>query len=333
MTEATTVPSVTLGRTGIETSALALGAWGFGHVGAPSAQVGDDENALRILRAAFDAGIRLIDSADAYENEDRLGRFLDTVGRPNDLTIITKFGHGKGFTADQFRQSAEKSLEHLGLETIPLMMVHDPRDEEDMATVMGTGGALEGLRKLQDEGLVNSIGVATGTLGPLLQAVESGEFDCIEFPRLYTLLNRASKTSGLLDKAKELNLGTLAAAPFAGNILATGSGPEALYCYRPALPEVNEAVTRMEQVCRDLSVPLAVAALAYPLSEPLIDSVVVGVSSVEELQSDLEAIDAGLDWSELEKIAAAGQIDEALLGGPDFRRPFPENRVPTGPMR
>jgi D-threo-aldose 1-dehydrogenase len=328
------IPRVRLGRTGIETSALALGAWGFGSASAPSAQVGDDERLAALLQEAFALGVRLLDSADSYDNEDRIGRILDEVGRPSDLTVISKFGHGKGFHADQFRASAERTLGDLGIDRIDLMMVHDPRDAEDMATVMGPRGALEGMRTLQDEGLVGHIGVATGTLPPLQQAVDSGEFDCIEFPRLYTLLNPAARTSGLLEAAKERNMGTLAAAPFAGNILATGSRVEPpLYCYRPALPEVVQAVRKMEQACERLGVALPAAALAFCLTDPMVDSVVVGVSGTQELLWDIEAFDIGIDRDALEAIAAAGAVDPHLLGGPDFLKPFPTDRMPPGPLR
>ena len=85
-----------------------------------------------------------------------LGRLLPEADPPADLLIATTFGHGKGFSADQFRASAERSLRELRLDRLPLMFVHDPRTAEDMRLIMGPGGALEGLRKLQSEGLLES---------------------------------------------------------------------------------------------------------------------------------------------------------------------------------
>src|SRR6266699_3814164 len=234
------VPTTVLGRTGITVSRLALGTWGFGTASAPAAQIGDDSKLVPVLQAAFNAGVNFLDSAEVYANEERLGRLLRELDAPDDLVVATKFGHGKGFAAGQFRRSAEQSLTALGLQTLPLMMVHDPRDDADMDIVLGPGGALEGLRKLQSEGLVSHIGVATGTYAPLRRAVDCGEFDCIQFPRLYTLINRFARDSGLLRAASDRNIGTLLAAPFAGNILATGAVENALYAYWPAQPEVIE---------------------------------------------------------------------------------------------
>ena len=143
------------------------------------------------------------------------------------------------------------------------MMIHDPRNDEDMRTILGPGGALEALRQMQDQGMVGSIGVATGTLAPLKQAVDCGEFDVIQFPRLYTMLNRAAVTSGLLAAAREKNMGTLLAAPFAGNILATGvhGVDRPLYGYWEALPEVVEAVGRMQDRADELGLSIGAAGL------------------------------------------------------------------------
>ncbi|MBV9328238.1 MAG: aldo/keto reductase [Chloroflexi bacterium] len=330
MPETPRIPSVTLGRTGLVTSKLSLGTYGWGGLGPPEVRVEGDDNILALLRAAFRAGIRFINTAEAYGNEAILGRLLPEADPPSDVLIATTFGHGKGFTADQFRASAERSLRELRLQKLPLMFVHDPRTVEDMRFIMGPGGALEGLRKLQSERLVEYIGVATGTLAPLRIAVESGEFDVIQFPRLYTLLNQSALSSGLLAAARARNIGTLSAAPFGGAILATGTRvPEPLYTFSPALPEVVEAVQRMERRCTELGVSLAVAALAYNYTEPLVDVTVPGMVSVREISENVSAFDADLNRQQLESIAAAGRIDPSLLGGPEFLSAWPADRRPS----
>lgn len=324
------VPRVRIGSTGITTSQLSLGTWGIGKAAA-AATIGDDETIVRVLEAAFDAGITYLDSADMYENEDRLGRLLRQVrNKPDDLLVATKYGHGKPFTADGVRAAVEQSLAALELQTIPLMMLHDPRNDEDMDQVLSAGGALQGLRRLQDEGLVGAIGVATGTMQPLERAVESGEFGVIQFPRLYTLINRAAKTSGLLEKAREKGMGTQLAAPFTGNVLATGvrGVTNPLYAYWPAQPEVVEAVGRMQDRTDELGVTIAQAAVAYVVSEPLIDVAVIGVRSPEEVNENVASLHTGLSRADLESIATAGAVDQTLLGGPDFVWPFPLDRVP-----
>jgi D-threo-aldose 1-dehydrogenase len=324
------VPRTILGRTDLEVSKLSLGTWGFGNASAPEARIGDDDNLVAVLQATFDAGINFFDSAEAYANEERLGQLLKHVDVPDDLVVATKFGHGKGFSAEQFKRSTEQSLKDLGIEKIELMMIHDPRSQEDMDTILGKGGALEALRALQNQGLIGSLGVATGTITPLKLAVECGEFDVIQFPRLFTILNHAAMTSGLLDAAKAKNMGTLAAAPFAGNILATGvKGVERpLYGYWDAQPEVVEAVGKMQARAEELGVTLAKAALQYAVMEPKIDSVVVGITKPSELEQNVAALSPEIPRADLDSIAAAGPIDEYYIGGPEFVWPFPDDRKP-----
>jgi D-threo-aldose 1-dehydrogenase len=160
-------------------------------------------------------------------------------------------------------------------------------------------------------------------------AVESDEFDVIQFPRLYTLLNQTAKASGLLEAARARGIGTLSAAPFGGAILATGTAGEPMYTFHPALPEVVSAVGRMESRCADLGVSLAGAALAFNYTEPLVDVTVPGMMSVREIRENVSAFEVALTRAELESVADAGRIDPVLLGGPEFLTSWPADRRPT----
>lgn len=321
------VPSVRLGRTELEVGRLSIGTWGFDNSGAPARASLDDHAEIReILGLALASGMNLIDSAEVYANEKLLGRLVAELPAPSrPLVVSTKFGHGKGFTADQVSESVERSLRAWNIETIPVFMLHDARTAEHMAVIGGPGGALERLRRLQDEGLVGSIGIATGTLEPLQIAVETGEWDVIQFPRLYTLLNRAALTTGLLEAAKAKDMGTILTSPFTGNILATGARvDEPLYAFFPAMSEVVEATARIQEGADRLGISLPNAALAYPFQQELIDVVVFGVTSLAELKDDIAAIDIDATPEQLDELAAVGALDSTLLGGPSFLRSYPE---------
>jgi D-threo-aldose 1-dehydrogenase len=324
--------TTTLGRTGLTTSRIGLGAWGFANTGShPTVQVLDEEAVTALVRTAFELGVTLLDSAEVYDNEELLGRVIREIGAPDDLIVSTKFGHGKGFSGGQIRESVERSLAAFGIPSIPLFMLHDPRNDADLATIAAPDGALPELRRLQDEGLVGSIGIATGTLPPLLAAVESDEFDVIQFPRLHTLLNQSARTSGLLEKAKERDIGTILTSPFTGNILATGvRGVETpLYSFWEAQPEVVEAVAALQDAADAEGLALPEAAMAFALAEPLVDAVVIGVNTPDELRQDVAMLDRTVEAAALERLAAAGRIDQRLVGGPDYVWPFPLERMPA----
>jgi hypothetical protein len=77
-------------------------------------------------------------------------------------------------------------------------------------------------------------------------------------------------------------------------------------------------------------VSIAVAALAYNLTQPLVDVTVPGMVSVREISENVSAFfEANLTRPELESIAAAGRIDPALIGGPEFLSSWPAGRRPT----
>lgn len=321
-----------LGRSGIETHRVGLGLWGLGNTGShPAVQVLDEERVAEQIDAAFRAGLTLIDSSEAYGNEELIGRVVRSLdSRPDDLVISTKFGHGKGFKASQIRDSVERSLTAFGVDQIPLFMFHDPRDDADMDLIEQSGGALAEIRRLQDEGVVGAVGIATGTLAPLERAVASDEFDVIQFPRLYTLLNDVAKSSGLLARAKDKDIGTILTSPFTGNILATGAKgiDQPLYSFWGAQPEVVDAVSRMQDIAEEAGVSLPRAAMSYALAEPLIDVTVIGVTSPAELREDLAALDNPVAPATLAALAREGEVDPWLIGGPDFVWPFPDERMP-----
>ncbi len=318
-------------RTGLEVSKLSLGTWGFGNASAPEARIGDDDNLVAVLQATFDAGINFFDSAEAYANEERLGQLLKHVDVPDDLVVATKFGHGKGFSAEQFKRSTEQSLKDLGIEKIELMMIHDPRSQEDMDTILGKGGALEALRALQDQGLMGSLGVATGTITPLKLAVECGEFDVIQFPRLFTILNHAAMTSGLLDCGQGEEHGHARGRAVRGQhprdgregrgaARSTATGTRSPRWSRPSArcrPAPRSSVSRLpKQHCSTPS--WSRRSTRWWSASP----------SRPSSSRTSPALSPEIPRADLDSIAAAGPIDEYYIGGPEFVWPFPDDRKP-----
>jgi D-threo-aldose 1-dehydrogenase len=305
----------TLGRTGLSVSPLALGAWGWGGQGPEPTRVDSEEEVLEILKAAFAAGVNFINTAEAYQNEEIIGRVLADAAPPEDLVVATAYGHGEPMTEDAARRAVDAALARLGLDVLPLMYLHEPLEE--WSSVVGAGGALQGLRRAQDEGLLGHVGVATGALGVQQNAVSSGEIDVIQFPRLFTLVNDIARSSGLIADARGRGIGTVAAAPFGGNLLA--GGREALYVYEPASSELAAARERLEAAGRAEGIALKSAAIAYVAGEELIDSTIVGVASVSQVRENCDALRHADERDVLERIAAAAQLDPRFVGGPSFQ--------------
>jgi len=118
---------------------LALGVW----------QVPDGPECENAVRWALDAGYRHIDTAQAYGNEESVGRALHASGLPRDeVYVTTKFYPG----SDDPAVEAERSLDRLGLEYLDLYIIHWPQG--------GPTWAWPGMETARDKGYARSIGVS-----------------------------------------------------------------------------------------------------------------------------------------------------------------------------
>jgi D-threo-aldose 1-dehydrogenase len=122
----------------------------------------------------------------------------------------------------------------------------------------------------------------------------------------YMLLEQAGLEE--LEMCGEHGVSVVIGAPYASGILVLGPQPRALYNYRPARPEIIEKAERIAAVCRRHDVPLAAAALQFPLGHPSVASVIPGPRATEEVRKNLAWMRHDIPdalWAELK--------DEALI--------------------
>ena len=189
-----------LGRTGLLVSEV-----GFG--GAHVATVDEGEEALF---RAFSLGINFVETGRLYgESEYLIGRALRRLGEGAPSVHVASKTLKR--TRDGVLNELERSLAHLGLESVDIYQLNDV-DEESWAQVMASGGALEGLREAQEQGLVRFIGLTSHSAEVLWWAVESGQFDTIEVK--YSPFNREGEA--VIRLAHGRDIGVIAMKPFGG---------------------------------------------------------------------------------------------------------------------
>jgi D-threo-aldose 1-dehydrogenase len=186
----------------------------FGAIGYGAANVGNlyrelsDDEALAVLEAAWDEGIRYYDTAPHYGlglSERRLGAFLQTkprdefvlstkVGRllrpnpdfageqdlENDFAVPASLRREWDFSADGIRRSVEESLERLGLDRVDVLYLHDP-ERHDLA--LAEREAIPALAHLREEGLVRAVGVGSMVTDALLSTARTGLLDLLTIKR------------------------------------------------------------------------------------------------------------------------------------------------------
>jgi aryl-alcohol dehydrogenase-like predicted oxidoreductase len=162
-----------LGRLEHESSVLIYGGAALSRV--------DDEVADASIRLALDAGINHLDTAADYgDSELHLGRWMPDIR--DRVFLATKTGDR---SADGAYASVHRSLERLRTDRVDLIQIHAVGDVEDLDRATGSGGAIHGLVRAKDEGLVGAIGITGhGMRAPAthLEALRRYPFDTVITP-------------------------------------------------------------------------------------------------------------------------------------------------------
>jgi D-threo-aldose 1-dehydrogenase len=313
------VERVKLGSTGISVSRICFGGSGFGDM---PATYGYDVGAARAeatIKAIFDGPTNFIDTSRIYgfgRSEERIGAAIrERGGLPNGFVISTKLDRDpetNRFDGARARRSIEQSLAALGVDKIDVLHLHDPEHSASMDEVAGPMGAIEELFRIKEEGLARAVGLAAGSVDIMLPLLRQFDFDAVITHNRFTLANR--NADAMIDFAYAKGVAVLNAAPYAGGVLAKGSGAYARYVYQEASPEMLDPIRRIEAVCARHGVPPGAAALQFSTRDARVASTVCGVSKPERVQETLEwarfPIPAAL-WEELKTLRYATDDPEA----------------------
>lgn len=325
--KADALPSRQLGRTRIAVSTLGFGCAPLGDL---YARIGETQ-ARTTISAALAAGINLFDVAPLYGHglaEQRLGAVLREQKR-DAFVLSTKVGRwmnprkprgtGSGYVGglpheavidysyDGTLREYEQSLLRLGLDRIDILLIHDVdahthgREHLDARFAEAMNGAYRALARLRDEGEVKAIGVGVNEAEMCARFARAGDFDCMLLAGRYTLLEQRS-LDDFLPLAQEKGIGILMGGVFNSGILATGAVPGAKFDYHDAPEPILERVRAIEAVCARHKVPLAAAALRFPLGHPAVSSVVLGAVTPDEVARNVASLNAPVPaqlWSDL----------------------------------
>jgi D-threo-aldose 1-dehydrogenase len=205
-------------------------------------------------------------------------------------------------------RSLEQSCLRLGIARIDILLVHDidfwtiqDRDllDQRFRTLMDSG--YRALDELRSAGVIGAIGCGLNEADMCLRFAQAGNFDCMLLAGRYTLLEQ-----GALDEfmpyAEAHNVSVIIGGPYNSGILAGDVPDHATHDYKAAPRHLIERARRIAAVCQRHHVPLAAAALQFPLAHPAVTSVIPGALSAREVQQNLgylrQPIPAAL-WQEL----------------------------------
>ena len=311
-------------------------AMGFG--GAPLGNLYramPEAQAQATLDAAWDAGIRYVDTAPQYGlglSEGRIGAAIARHGRDG-LILSTKVGRLLldcppdqvtpesfvdvpqkrivfDYTYDGVMQSYQASRDRLGIANADILLVHDvdafshggSRAVSDAKVrELFDGGGYRALTELRAGGQIAAIGAGVNEWQVCERLLDLGDFDAFLLAGRYTLLEQEALDT-FLPKCVTRDVAIILGGPYNSGVLATGPVPGAKYNYADAKPEILARVARVEAVCRAHGVRLIEAALQFPLHHPAVRTVIPGAMTPAEVAANVAVMAAAIPdalWSDL----------------------------------
>lgn len=308
-----------LGKTGLKVSPLCMGTMQFGWSA-------DEALSHRILSAAYEAGINLIDTADIYSrwvpgnpggvSEEIIGRWMKTAGIPREKLVIATKARGRmgdgpndeGLSRAHIMQAVEASLRRLQTDYLDLYQTHWPDDNTPIEET------LRALDDLARQGKARYIGASNYQAWQLMQALWTSDkynlarYDCLQ-PH-YNLIHRAEFERELAAVCKTYGLGVIPYSPLAGGFLTgkyrrENANPDSVRArgLQHACTEKNFAlIDQMDAIAKARGASVSQVALAWMLADPLISSPIIGPNKMEQLTDNLGALEVHLTAEEVKTL-------------------------------
>ncbi len=287
--------------TDLELPRLALGAMTFG-------DPVDELTADTMLGMALDAGATMVDTANGYADgasEEIVGRLLR--GRRHEVLLATKVGSpgvadGPPLSPAEIRRWITHSLRRLRTDYVDVYYLHRPDPATPLAETLGA------MHELVVDGLVRHVGVSNHAAWQLTQMhwiAERQDADPVRVSQpVYHLLARRIEDE-YLACTQQLGIRNVVYNPLAGGLLtgkhAAGAGPapgtrladKAHYHRRYWNDAMLAAVDQLAAVARDAGISMPELAFRWVLSQPHVDTVLLGASRPDQLRENLDACRGG----------------------------------------
>lgn len=283
-----------LGSTGLDVTAVAFGGGPLGSLPRDLDADGLDVG-VALVSAVLDSPVRVVDTSNGYgdgESERRIGAAIARRGGlPDDVLVTTKVdARGRDYSGARVRASVAESKERLGLDTLPLVFLHDP-EFHDFDELSAPGGAVATLMDLREEGEIGHVGLAGGTAPEMQRYLALGGFEVLLVHNRWTLVDRSAAT--LLHQAEAAGVAVVNAAIYGGGLLAK-PGATTQYAYTEADPAVLQAVDAMARLCAEHGTDLATAALQASVRDPRVATTIAGFTRPERLDALVASLEADL---------------------------------------
>jgi len=275
----------------MDVTVLGFGAAEIGYRGVPP------DTVARLLNAALDAGLNVIDTAECYpDSEEKIGEAVS--GRRGDYFLFSKCGHdgssfGKGdhWNPAMLAASIDRSLQRLKTDRLDLMQLHSCTE-----TQLRQGDVVDVVVRARDAGKVRFIGYS-GDGQAAVHAVQSGVFDTLQ---ISVSIADQEAIELVLPEARQRGLGVIAKRPIANAIWQSKSKPDAYYqAYWERLGKLD-----FDFLKGDSETAVSIA-LRFTLAAEGVDTAIVGTTQPGRWAQNADLLKAGpLDAATIQSIRA-----------------------------
>lgn len=293
-----------LGKTGLNVSRLSFGASALGSV----FRVIDEDEGIRAVHAALDAGINYIDVAPAYGGtvaETVLGKALRDIPRDR-YYLSTKAGkytspgeYGADvldYSEARIRAGLQESMNRLGVDYIDIVHLHDFEYQQFSQTESAFAEGFPTLVKLKDEGVIGAVSAGIYPMDLWQRVVAEAPVDAILLHNHYCL----SDTRGLelVAGCEARNIGVINASPFASGLLTGGPVAD----WHPAGEEDKKVFAQAAEYCEQQGTSLAKIAFQFSCHDSPFPTTMFSSSRTSSVARNLAWYDEPLDQELLAEV-------------------------------
>lgn len=280
-----------LGKTNLQVSEVAFGAWQLGNYDQWGGMTDDD--AHNLISKALDIGCNLFDTAPNYaetHSERLLGESLK--GKRDKVVIVSKFGHRPvnntvDFSVDWFWQSLHQSLERLQTDYIDVFLAHSP----PLEVLNGQHDIWTAMQEAQKQGKIRYYGASTDYKVEVEEVLTTTDSQVLEL--LFNALHQDVRRA--FDLVNKNDVGVLCKVPLDSGWLSGKYTNESTFDGVRARWSRSDIETRAAAIAElkkhlpdDMTLPQA--ALAYLLSYDEVSTVIPGIRSAEQLKANFSAV-------------------------------------------
>lgn len=299
-----------LGTSDVKITPILMGTWQAGK----QHWVGiEDAETIRAIRAAFDAGITTVDTAEVYGNGHSEAVVAQALSDVRDqVTYATKV-FANHLKYDQVIEACENSLKRLQTDYIDLYQIHWPSGAFN-SDIVPMEETMSALNKLKEQGKIRAIGVSNFSRTQLAEAAQYGRIDSLQPP--YSLFWRQVEQDAIPDCIKK-NISILAYSPLAQGLLtgkfgrshefAQGDHRSKNKLFKGENYErAQQALDKLRPIADRHQCTLAQLSLAWLIAQPQTHAI-AGARNAEQSTQNAKAAQVQLTAQELEEIDAIGR--------------------------